>query len=284
MNWLTEILRDIKIQHTVFALPFAIMGAFIAAEGWPGWRLFGLIVLGMFFARSAAMAFNRLTDQRFDQDNPRTKNRALPAGSVDRTQYIIFTLVCAIGFIAVCWMINPLALALSFPALAIVFFYSYTKRFTAYSHFYLGLALALAPIGAWVAVREEISLVSATLGAAVLFWLAGLDTIYSCQDAEFDKQTGLNSLPGKFGVAKALKMAAGFHGVMIALLALVAFISPLSWLYIAGIVFTAMMLMYEHSIVKADDLSRVNIAFFNANGIISVGLMLFTIADITLVG
>lgn len=279
---LTEILKDIKIQHTVFALPFAIMSAFIAAGGWPGGKLFFWIIVGMIFARSAAMAFNRLVDEKYDKDNPRTKQRALAAGRAFRVDYAIFVAVNSAGFIFVCWMINELAFHLSFVALAIVFFYSYTKRFTISSHFFLGLALALAPIGAWVAVREEISLVSITLGAAVVFWLAGLDTIYSCQDAEFDVKRKLHSLPGKFGVGRALKMSAGFHVVMMVLLIILGFVARLSWLYVIGMIFTAGMLYYEHSIVKPDDLSQVNVSFFNANGIISVGLMLFTVADVTL--
>jgi len=279
---LTEILKDIKIQHTVFALPFAIMSAFIAARGWPGTRLFFWIIVGMIFARSAAMAFNRLADEKYDKDNPRTKQRALAAGRAFRIDYAIFVTVNSAGFIFVCWMINELSFYLSFVALFIVFFYSYTKRFTVFSHFFLGLALALAPIGAWVAVREEISMVSVTLGTAVVFWLAGLDTIYSCQDAKFDLKRKLYSLPGKLGVGRALKMSALFHAVMTLLLVILWFVARLSWLYVIGVIFTAGMLYYEHSIVKPDDLSRVNVSFFNANGIISVGLMLFTIADVIL--
>ena len=180
-------MSDIKIAHTVFALPFAVMSAFIAANGWPGFSALGLIAIAMVFARSAAMAFNRLVDERFDKQNPRTENRALPAGRANRTQYIVFIVGASIGFIITCAFINPLALKLSPVALLVVFFYSYTKRFTAYSHFFLGVALSLAPIGAWVAIKEEVSLISVTLGLAVVFWLAGLDTIYSCQDTVFDK-------------------------------------------------------------------------------------------------
>jgi len=239
---LNEILRDIKIQHTVFAMPFAFMSAFIAADGWPGWELFAWIALAMFFARSAAMAFNRLVDADFDRLNPRTKNRALPAGLAAKSDYALFTVLCGAGFVGVCWMINPLAFRLSFPALLIVFFYSYTKRFTAYSHFFLGLALALAPVGAWVAVKEEIALAAAMLGAAVVFWLAGLDTIYACQDVGADRRLRLNSIPSRFGVARALKLAAAFHGVMIALLLTLPALAPLSWVYVGGVLFTAAML------------------------------------------
>ncbi|MDH5638241.1 MAG: putative 4-hydroxybenzoate polyprenyltransferase [Nitrospinota bacterium] len=284
MNSLAAIFEDIKIQHTLFALPFAIMSAFIAAQGWPGWRLFGLILIAMFFVRSAAMAFNRLVDWRYDAGNPRTQARALPAGKATRAQYAIFVAACSIGFLATCWFINMLAFYLSFFALAIVFFYSFTKRFTAYSHFFLGLALALAPVGAWVAVREEISLVSLIIGAAVVFWLAGLDTIYSCQDYAYDTQQGLNSIPGKFGVALALRLSSIFHAVMVVLLTLAAWMAPLSWIYMTGVVFTGAMLWYEHSLVRPGDLSRVNVAFFNINGVISVGLMAFAIADVIFLG
>jgi len=282
MGALAAIFDDIKIQHTLFALPFALMSAFIAAGGWPGWRLFLLILTAMFLARSAAMAFNRLADLRYDAENPRTMRRALPAGKASRAQYILFVAVCSAGFVAVCAMINRLALWLSVPALAIVFFYSFTKRFTSWSHFFLGLALALAPVGAWVAVREEISPAALAIGGAVIFWLAGLDVIYSLQDFSFDSQRALHSIPKRFGVAGALRLAAGFHAGMVGFLILAGYIASLSWLYAAGVGFAAAMLVYEHSIVRPDDLSRVNAAFFNVNGIISVALMAFAIADVLL--
>lgn len=274
------ILDDIKIQHTVFAMPFAVMSAFIAASGLPPLGVLGLIVVAMVFARSAAMAFNRLVDASFDEKNPRTKGRAIPAGMASRGHYVFFTVAASLAFILVCSQINRLSLILSPVALLIVFFYSYTKRFTAYSHFFLGLALSLAPLGAWVAVKEEISAVSLVLGGAVVFWLAGLDAIYSLQDVEFDKAHGLNSIPQRFGVRRALILSAMFHAAMVALLFTLLFISPLSWIYGAGAFLTAGLLLYEHSLVRPDDLSKVNVAFFNVNGVISVGLMAFTIADI----
>lgn len=274
------ILGDIKIQHTVFAMPFAVMSAFIAASGLPPLGVLGLIVVAMVFARSAAMAFNRLVDAQFDEKNPRTKGRAIPAGMASRGHYVFFTVAASLAFILVCSQINRLSLILSPVALLIVFFYSYTKRFTAYSHFFLGLALSLAPLGAWIAVKEEISAVSLVLGGAVVFWLAGLDAIYSLQDVEFDKAHGLNSIPQRFGVRRALILSAMFHAAMVALLFTLLFISPLSWIYGAGAFLTAGLLLYEHSLVRPDDLSKVNVAFFNVNGVISVGLMAFTIADI----
>lgn len=276
------ILGDIKVQHTIFALPFALMSAFIAADGAPGWRLVALIVVAMVFVRSAAMAFNRLADAKFDRDNPRTAGRALPLGKATRFHYALFVIASSAAFIAVCAYINPLALKLAPFALGVVFFYSLTKRFTAYSHIFLGVALALAPIGAWVAVKEEFAAQPILLGLAVVFWLSGLDTIYSCQDAEFDKRRGLNSIPQKFGVPGALRMSAMFHMVMISFLLALAAVSSLHWLYIIGVALTAALLWYEHSLVRPDDLSRVNVAFFNVNGIISVGLMGFTIADVML--
>ncbi|MBI4667218.1 MAG: UbiA family prenyltransferase [Nitrospinae bacterium] len=261
-------------------MPFAVMSAFMAAGGFPSWALLGWIGLAMVFARSAAMAFNRLVDEPFDRENPRTQNRALPAGKADKLHYVAFILVSGMAFIMVCGEINMLALKLSPAALFIVFFYSYTKRLTAYSHFFLGAALSLAPIGAWVAVREEIVTPPILLGLAVIFWLAGLDTIYSLQDMEFDKGRGLKSIPQRFGVGRALSMAAVFHGIMVALLLTLAAVTDLSWIYVTGVALTAGLLMYEHSLVKPEDLTKVNVAFFNVNGIISVGLMIFTIADV----
>jgi len=282
MGAFAAILDDIKLQHTLFALPFALMSAFIAAGGWPGWRLFGLILAAMVCARSAAMAFNRLADQAYDAKNPRTQGRALPAGRASRAQYVIFVAVCSAGFVAVCAMINRLALWLSVPALAIVFFYSFTKRFTSWSHFFLGVGLALAPVGAWVAVREEISPAALAIGAAVIFWLAGLDVIYSCQDYAFDLSAPLHSIPKRFGVGPALRLAALFHGVMVVFLLLAGFAAGMSWLFWLGVATTAALLAYEHSLVRPDDLSRVNVAFFNVNGVISVALMAFAIADVML--
>lgn len=279
MNSYGAILNDIKIAHTIFALPFAIMSAFIAAGGWPGASLLGFIALAMVFARSAAMAFNRLIDAPLDKENPRTKERALPAGKASHAQYIAFITASGVGFIVTCGYINMLALKLAPVALFIVFFYSYTKRFTPYTHFFLGAALSLAPVGAWVAVNEELSYVAITLGGAVIFWLAGLDIIYSCQDYEFDGQNDLKSLPQHLGIERALKLAALFHLIMICLLIVVGIEARLSWIYAVGVAFTALLLWYEHSLVSSDDLTKVNVAFFNVNGLISIGLMFFVMVD-----
>ena len=279
---LSAIFADIKFQHTVFALPFAIMSAFIAAGGMPEAEEMMWIVVCMAGARSAAMAFNRIVDARFDVNNPRTQNRALPSGRVDMKNYWLFLIASSALFVFAAGMLNNLALYLSPVALVIVFFYSLTKRFTAYSHFWLGLAISIAPVGAWVAIREEISFVSLLLGAAVVFWLIGFDILYSCMDVAFDRESNLNSIPQKFGVENALRIAFASHGLMIVLLfALLQPVNELGILYGAGVVIVAGLLIYEHSLVRPDDLSKINMAFFNVNGIISVGLMAFIIVDCT---
>jgi 4-hydroxybenzoate polyprenyltransferase len=277
---LSVIFADIKIQHTIFALPFAIMSAFIAAKGFPQTEKIIWIAVCMVGARSAAMAFNRVLDARFDARNPRTQDRALPAGRIDIRSYWLFLIASSALFIFAANMLNSLALYLSPVALIVVFFYSFTKRFTAYSHFWLGLAISIAPVGAWVAIREEISFSSLILGAAVIFWLVGFDILYSCMDVEFDRNSGLKSIPQKFGVESALRIAFASHGMMVIfLLGLLLFVGQLGVLYSTGVVMVAILLFYEHSLVHPDDLSKINIAFFNMNGIISIGLMVFVIID-----
>lgn len=274
------ILSDIKIQHTVFALPFALMSAFLAAGGMPEVEKLVWIIVCMVGARSAAMAFNRIIDARFDAMNPRTRERALPSGRVSVGSYWAFLTVSSALFIFSAWMLNKLALYLSPVALVIVFFYSVTKRFTAFSHFWLGLAISVAPVGAWVAIREEISFISLLLGAAVVFWLIGFDILYSCMDVEADRENRLYSIPQRFGVEIALKLALASHVLMMLfLLVLLTSTVLLGPLYLTGVLMVACLLLYEHSLVKKDDLSKVNMAFFNINGIISIGLMLFVIVD-----
>ncbi len=279
MRKMKIIFSDIKIQHTVFALPFAVMSAFLAADGLPDWETLGWIVLAMFGARNAAMAFNRIVDARLDARNPRTRNRALPAGQVTVAQYMLFLLVSSALLVWSSYELNPLAFYLSPVALMIVFFYSITKRFTAWSHVYLGFALACAPVGAWVAVKAEISLVSLILGAAVVFWLAGFDIIYSCLDVDSDQKNQVYSVPKRFGVDRALKIAYAAHGIMIIFLLGMLLHPVLGWLYVVGVIAVAGLLVYEHSLVKSDDLSKVNFAFFNVNGIIGVALMCVVIVD-----
>lgn len=277
---LAIIFSDIKIQHTVFALPFAVMSAFLAASGMPKVEQLIWIVVCMVGARSAGMAFNRIVDARFDAKNPRTRERALPSGRVGIGSYLAFLIASSILFIFSAWMLNQLAFYLSPVALVIVFFYSLTKRFTAFSHFWLGLAISIAPVGAWVAIREEISFISLLLGAAIVFWLVGFDTLYSCMDVDADRVNRLHSIPQRFGVEMALKMAWASHAVMVVfLLILLESTVLLGPVYFAGVVLVSGLLIYEHSLVKKDDLSNVNMAFFNVNGIISIGLMVFVIVD-----
>ncbi len=277
---LAIIFSDIKIQHTVFALPFAVMSAFLAAGGMPEIKKLLWIIVCMLGARSAAMAFNRIVDARFDKENPRTRDRALPSGKINVGNYAVFLVASSALFIFSAWMLNSLAFYLSPVALVIVFFYSLTKRFTAFSHFWLGLAISIAPVGAWVAIREEISFTSLLLGAAVVFWLIGFDILYSCMDIEADRINRLHSIPQRFGIETALKMALASHAVMVVfLLVLLEPTVLLGWVYLAGVALVAGLLAYEHSLIKKDDLSKVNMAFFNVNGIISIGLMAFVIVD-----
>jgi 4-hydroxybenzoate polyprenyltransferase len=280
LNKLSVIFADIKIQHTVFALPFAVMSAFIAAGGIPETIKLMWIVVCMVGARSAAMAFNRIADARFDLKNPRTQERALPSERVDVKSYWLFLIVSSTLFIFAAGMLNSLALYLSPVALVVVFFYSLTKRFTAYTHFWLGLSISIAPVGAWVAIREEVSFVSLILGAAVVFWLIGFDIIYSCMDIEFDRVNDLNSIPQKFGIGIALRIASVSHALMVVLLfALLHSVGELGFIYGAGVVIVTGLLIYEHLLVNPDDLSKINMAFFNVNGVISIGLMVFVVID-----
>jgi len=275
------IFTDIKIAHTVFALPFAVMSAFLAAEGMPGLGKLIWILIAMFGARNGAMAFNRIVDSKLDRLNPRTKDRALPARKSTAKQYWVFLILSSFVFLFSAYMLNSLAFALSPVALGIIFGYSFAKRFTSLSHLWLGVAISIAPVGAWVAVREEISIESLVLGTAVVFWLVGFDIIYSCMDVDSDRSNNLHSIPQKFGVRTALRLAFSSHCMMILFLILLLFIPALGWVYFFGVILTAGLLFYEHSLVREDDLSLVNVAFFNINGIISVLLMFFVIVDCT---
>jgi 4-hydroxybenzoate polyprenyltransferase len=276
-------LEMIKIEHTLFALPFAFLGAVLAARGLPsGWQILWIIV-AMVGARSAAMAFNRLIDRRYDAANPRTASRALPAGLLSVQFVATFTIVSAALFFLAAAMLNQLTLLLSPIALGSVLFYSYTKRFTSLSHLVLGWCLSIAPTGAWVAVRGAIdSPVPLLLSLAVLLWTAGFDIIYACQDHEFDVRAGLHSLPQRFGIARALWLARGLHAAMFAALLAIYFLTGLHWLGLLGILATAALLIYQHRLVRADDLSRLNVAFFTTNAYVSVILFLTIAADIFL--
>jgi len=268
--------RMIKFSHSVFALPFALVSALLAARHRPGPGQLAWIVVAMVSARSAAMGFNRLADHAIDARNPRTAGRELPRGVLRRGEVWAFVALSALGLVLASAMLNPLCLALSPVALAMVFGYSYTKRFTALSHLALGLALAIAPVGAWIAIRGRFDDVPIVLALAVLAWVAGFDVIYACQDVEVDRREGLFSLPARLGVGRALLVARGLHGLAVALLSALYVLTPLHGVYWFGVGLVAVLLVYEHSLVSEHDLSRVDAAFFAVNGWISVGYLAVT--------
>ena len=274
--------RMIKFSHSVFALPFALASAAVAANGRVPWRELPWIVVAMIGARSAAMGFNRLADQAIDARNPRTAGRELPRGVLSRGEVWMFVGVSALALIGAAAMLNPLCLLLSPVALLVVMGYSYTKRFTSLSHLVLGLALSIAPVGAWLAVRGRFDVAPVFLALAVLCWVAGFDTIYSCQDVDFDRREGLRSLPALLGIARALTVSRVLHVAAVILLAALYTCAPLHPVYLVGVGAVATLLVYEHSLVSADDLSRVDAAFFTVNGWISVGYLVFTVLALRL--
>jgi 4-hydroxybenzoate polyprenyltransferase len=274
--------RMIKFSHSVFALPFALASAAVAANGRVPWRELPWIVVAMIGARSAAMGFNRLADQAIDARNPRTAGRELPRGVLSRGEVWLFVSLSALALIGAAAMLNPLCLLLSPVALLVVFGYSYTKRFTSLSHLVLGLALSIAPVGAWLAVRGRFDVAPILLALAVLCWVAGFDTIYSCQDIDFDRREGLRSLPALLGIRRALIVSRVLHVAAVILLAALYTRAPLHPVYLAGVAAVALLLVYEHSLVSADDLSRVDAAFFTVNGWISVGYLVFTLLALRL--
>jgi 4-hydroxybenzoate polyprenyltransferase len=273
------VLEMIKFEHSVFALPFALTGALLAARatqhGWPTLRQILWIVVAMVAARSAAMTINRIADLRYDKENPRTRMRALATGALSVSFAWIFTLVAVVVFFLAAWQLNPLALKLAPLAIAILFFYSFTKRFTSWSHFFLGFALGISPAAAWIAVTGSLDWRMLILCAAVTLWVGGFDVLYACQDIDFDRQSGLYSIPKRFGIANALWIARVMHVGVVLLLAWLAGSFGLPWPAWAGIVVVAALLAYEHSLVKANDLSKLNAAFFTVNGYISMLFLLF---------
>ena len=275
-------LEMIKWEHSIFVLPFALCGAMLAAGGWPTAHQLAWIIVAMVAARSAAMAFNRVADASIDAANPRTRTRALPAGMLSRGFVSGFVLVCAAVFVLAASQLNRLSLLLSPVALAIVMLYSFTKRFTRWSHLVLGLAMGIGPTAAWIAVRGSLDPRILILTGAVLFWGAGFDVLYSCQDQEFDSEYGLHSVPRFFGIRNSLIIARLFHVIMLTLLAwaIVAFGLGMWAMIGAGVV--AALLTYEHSIVKPNDLSRLNAAFFTMNGFVSIAFFVFVAADVLL--
>jgi len=281
-----KILGLIRFSHTVFALPFALLAAAMAVhenlQSAPPrslrWQDVLGIVLCMVLARAAAMGFNRVVDVEFDRDNPRTAGRHLPSGELPVIVAKLLVFVCTFGFMFSTLLFVPysrIPVYTSLPVLLFLFAYSFAKRFTALSHFWLGAALMLAPLGAWFALRPEFEWAPFILGFAVMLWVAGFDIIYACQDAEFDRILGLHSVPASLGVTGALHVAAACHGGMILLLLILPNVFPaFGWIYITGVLLIAALLAYEHSLVQPDDLQNVNRAFFHVNAVVSIGLMI----------
>ncbi|MEE9487131.1 MAG: UbiA-like polyprenyltransferase [Candidatus Brocadiales bacterium] len=270
----------IKFPHTIFSVPFAVMSAFLAADGMPTLKQLVLILAALVMARSCAMGFNRLADFQYDATNPRTRKWTVMQMELGRSTLWAFTLSCALLFVVFAAALNTLTLYLSPVALAVVMLYSYTKRLSSASHFILGLALALAPLGAWVAIRASFDVAPCLLAAAVLLWTAGFDVIYSCQDVEHDTRVGLHSIPKMLGIRNALRVSLTLHVLMVVILLLLTRYADLGNVYLLGVFITAALLFYEHTLVRPDDLSRVNVAFFTVNGLISMALMAFTLIDI----
>jgi 4-hydroxybenzoate polyprenyltransferase len=287
-----QLLEMIRFSHTLFALPFALLAAVMA---WTAnlrssppigfrWQELAGILVCMVCARSAAMAFNRLADRRIDALNPRTKQRHLPAGVLSVGSVVLFTVVMSLGFVGGTLLFlprNPWPLYAAVPVLLFLFAYSLTKRFTLLSHFWLGAALAMAPLAAWVALRAEIAWPPIVLGAAVVLWVGGFDIIYACQDVEFDVKMRLHSVPARLGVARALRVAALAHLGMVVLLFVLPLVYPeFRWVYLAGVTGIAALLVYEHRLVRPDDLRRVNEAFFHVNAVVSIGLFVIGVVDV----
>ncbi|MBV9572981.1 MAG: UbiA family prenyltransferase [Acidobacteriales bacterium] len=270
----------IKWEHSVFALPFALCGAMLAAGGWPSPHHLLWIVAAMISARSAAMAFNRLADISWDAANPRTRSRALPSGTLSAGFVKVFIVVSSLTFIVAASQLNHLALLLSPVALAILFFYSYTKRFTRWSHLALGLALGIAPAAAWIAVRGALDPRILLLTGAVTFWVGGFDVLYSCQDYDYDCEAGLHSIPRFWGIERSLWIARLFHTLMLILLVALIRAFGLGKLADLGVIAVALLLGWEHSLVNSRDLSKLNAAFFTMNGVISIIFACFVAADL----
>jgi 4-hydroxybenzoate polyprenyltransferase len=275
----TLYLRMIKFSHSVFALPFAFTAALMAASGVPTLRQIFWIVIAMVGARSGAMGMNRLIDRKIDGENPRTAGRELPRGVIGIGETVVFVTVSFGVMVAAAAMLNRLCLFLSPVALAVLFLYSYTKRFTWLSHFVLGVSISAAPLGSWIAVRGSFEPSIIPLAVSVVFWLAGFDVLYALQDLDFDRRYGLYSIPGRFGIKGSLLLARMFHAISFLLLVLNGVIFGLGGFYWAGMCVTAGLFLYEHSLVRGDDLSRLDMAFFNMNGYISMSVFLFTLIN-----
>jgi 4-hydroxybenzoate polyprenyltransferase len=274
------IFKLIKFSHTIFSFPFAVMSAFIAAGGMPGIRQLLLIIGALVMARSCAMSFNRLVDAKYDILNPRTAYRIQLQNHIGKKNLWFFTIFCTILFVVCAGMLNRLSLIISPLALLIIFGYSYTKRFTNFSHLVLGISLSLSPIGAWIGITGGIAVAPFILAFAVLLWTAGFDIIYACQDMQHDIKTKLHSIPKMMGIKNSLILSSALHFFVVITLFLFMYFTNLNYVYFGGVVFVGIMLVYEHSLIKPHDLSKINLAFFTVNGIISMVLMVVTLVDI----
>jgi 4-hydroxybenzoate polyprenyltransferase len=282
---LRHLLELIRFSHTVFALPFALLSAIIAwhqPDSPFQWKHLLGILLCMVFARSAAMAFNRIVDRRIDAGNPRTASRHLPAGILSLPAVVIFTLICSAGFVlsTLLFVPNHWPIILSIPVLLFLLGYSYAKRFTLWCHYWLSAALMLSPICAWIAIRGEVAVTPALLSSVIFFWVGGFDILYACQDADYDRQNHLHSIPSRWGVLFALRLALFSHLLTIVALFALWHFAGLGLIFLTGVIVVSALLLYEHSLVRPADLSRVNLAFFNVNAVVSLGLLLVGAADL----
>lgn len=280
LGTLRVFLGAIRFSHTIFALPFAFTGAILAAGGIPSPRQGLWIIMAMVGARTAAMGMNRLIDAEIDGANPRTRERAIPAGLLGKKAAVICIALAGVLFLIAASRLNTLCLYLAPAALALLFFYSYCKRFTALSHIFLGFCLALAPVGAWIAIRGNLETPAVLLGVAVLFWVAGFDILYALQDLDFDRSVGLHSIPARLGVKWSLRTARLFHLVTLLFLVILFMVAGLGIIYLLGVTLSALLMTYEHRLVRHGDLSRLNAAFFTINSYISITIFLFTLIDI----
>lgn len=274
---ITTYLRMIKFSHSVFALPFALTSAFIASQGFPELEKFFWIIIAMVSARTAAMGLNRIIDRHIDKLNPRTSMREIPSGKVSLTEALLFVVVAIFIFIYSAWKLNPLCFRLSFVALGFIVIYSYTKRFTSLSHLFLGITISAAPVGAWIAITGYFDMRILSLGLSVAFWITGFDILYALQDIDFDRSYGLYSIPARFGVKKAISISRVFHMISWSLLFMTGILFKLNIWFFAGVFIAGIILVYEHRLVKPHDLSKLNIAFFNMNGYLSIIVFLFTL-------
>ncbi len=281
----TRILLDmIKFEHTIFALPFAYVGAFLAARGIPDWKTNFWILIAMAGGRTVAMGVNRIVDYNFDAKNPRTSSRPLVSGLVKRTEAWVMVIVAALFYFLACWNLTPLAFRLSPYILFLLVFYSYTKRFTPFCHLFLGFAIGITPTAGWIAVKDSIGVVPILLSIGVMFWIAGFDILYACQDINFDKNEGLHSIPAWLGVKKAFRVSAVFHGVAFIAFMAAGMMAKLNWIYFLGMSVVFILLLLQRRVVTPSDLSRMNIAFFRLNAAISIILFSSTVISILTAG